>query len=85
MWLRKGSDVTINSDNQHPSPPWRQGQGGVNPEDTKYGGWSSDGNAGAMAGIRPPEDRDPETRVSVEGVGSDSRRWRRTTISGSGA
>ena len=67
MWLRKGSDVTRNSDNQHPSPPLRQGQGGVNPEDTEYGGWRSDGNAGVMAGLIPPDYKDPEARATSRG------------------
>ena len=62
MWICKGSDVTSDSEIQHPSPTWRQGQGGVHPTYTEYGGWSSDGTDGAMAGIMPPEARDPEAR-----------------------
>ena len=57
VWLCKGSDVTSYSDIQQPSHPWSQGQGGVHPTKAEYGGWSSDGTAGAMAGIIPSEAR----------------------------
>ena len=62
MWLRKGADVTSNSEVQYPSPKWRQGQEGVNLTDTKYGGWIRDGTDSAMVGLRPPEAREPEVR-----------------------
>ena len=62
MWLCKVSDFTSNSEIQHTSPPWRQGQGCVHLTEAKYGGWRSDGTAGAISGISPPEDREPEAR-----------------------
>ena len=62
MWLFKGLDATSDSEIQHPSPLWRQGQGGVHPIEAESGGWSRDGTAGAMARLRPPEARYPETR-----------------------
>ena len=61
-WLHKGSGVTNNSEFQYPSPPWRQGQGGVHLPETESGGWGSDGTASTMAGLRRPESRDPEAR-----------------------
>ena len=48
MWLCKGSNVTSDSEIQHPSPPWRQGQKGIHPIKTKYVGWRSDGTDGAV-------------------------------------
>ena len=62
MWLRKGSDVTSDSEFQYPSPPWIQGQGGIHPIETKSVGWSSDVTASAIAGLSPPEARDTEAR-----------------------
>ena len=67
MWLFKGLDVTSNSEIQHPSILWRQGQGGLNLKETEYGGWGSDGNDGAMAGPSPPEAKDTEARGTGRG------------------
>ena len=53
--------------------------------EAKYGGWSSDGTAGAMAGLSPPEARDPEARGLGKGGSSDNKRWRRTVTSRIGA
>ena len=85
MWIRKGSDVTIDSETQHPYFLWHQGQGGVYLTDPEYGGLSSDGTAGAMAGLSPPEARDPEARGLGKGGSSDNTRWRRTVTSRIGA
>ena len=62
VWLCKGLGVTSDSEIQHLYPTWRQGQGGINPTDRKSEGWGSDGTASSVAGIIPPEDREPEAR-----------------------
>ena len=67
MWLHRGSYVTSDSEIQHPSSPWIQVQVGLHPKDTESGGWSSDGTACAMGGLRPPEASKPEARGSVRG------------------
>ena len=85
MWLCKGSGVTSDSEIQYPSPPWRQGQEDIHPTETKYVGWSSYGTSGAVAGLSPPESREPEAGWAVRGGGSDDKIWRRTAISESDA
>ena len=60
MWLCKGLDVTSNSEIQHSSPPWCQRQESVHLIEAESGKWSSDGTAGVMAGIMPPEAREPQ-------------------------
>ena len=62
MWPRKGSDLTSNSEIQHPSSHWRQEQGGVHPTDIESGGWNIDDTSSSVMGIRPPEARDLEAR-----------------------
>ena len=51
MWLCAGTDVTRNSCIQQTDPPWPSGQGGENPSDTVFDGWSGDGTAHAMVRI----------------------------------
>ena len=59
MWLRKGSDVTSDSEIRHPFPPGCQGPGDVHPPETVSSGWGIDGTASAVAGPMPPEAKEP--------------------------
>ena len=55
MWLCVVKDVTTNSEIQHPSTTPPSGKGSVDISANISGGWSGDGTARAMAGLRGRE------------------------------